>query len=283
MLETEQQAKSADARVVNTIDIGAIVRARAKNKARFIPRFLIKGLERLIHQDFINEYLRQNREGVDFCRGVVEYLRVDVEVQGLENLPEDAETRRYTFVSNHPLGAIDGVTLGWVIGSRFDGRVKYLVNDLLMNLRGLAPLCVPVNKLGRQGHDFTRRVDEAFGGNCHVIMFPAGLCSRRQPDGSIRDLTWHKGFLKKSIQFERDIVPVHFIGYNSPRFYRVASWCKKLHLPNLAMALLPDEMYRSQGKRYIVKFGKPIPHTTFDRSRSLQQWAQWVQDRVYEL
>ena len=109
------------------------------------------------------------------------------------------------------------------------------------------------------------------------------MCSRRQPDGSIRDLTWHKGFLKKSIQFERDIVPVHFIGYNSPRFYRVASWCKKLHLPNLAMALLPDEMYRSQGKRYIVKFGKPIPHTTFDRSRSLQQWAQWVQDRVYEL
>ena len=69
-------------------------------------------------------------------------------VKGEENLPKEG---LYTFVSNHPLGAIDGVTLGMVLGRHYDGKIKYLVNDLLMNLKGLAPLCIPINKLGETG------------------------------------------------------------------------------------------------------------------------------------
>ena len=114
-------------------------------------------------------------------------------------------------------------------------------------------------------------------------MFPAGLCSRRQADGSIRDLPWNKTFVTKSIQHGRDIVPIHFIGTNSNRFYNVAQWCKRLHLPNFAMLLLPDEMYRSRGRRYIVKIGKPIPCAQFDESRTPSEWGRWVQNKVYEL
>ena len=130
------------------IDIDKIVRQRAGKRARWIPRFLTRWLERFIHQDFINNYLVRGHEGVDFCEGVIDYLGVTLTVEGLENLP--ADTAPMTFVSNHPLGAIDGVTLGGVIGRRYDGHVKYLVNDLLMNLKGLAPLCVGINKLGGQ-------------------------------------------------------------------------------------------------------------------------------------
>ena len=79
------------------------------------------------------------------------------------------------------------------------------------------------------------------------------------------------------------MVPVHFLGENSARFYRVARFCKRWHLPNLAKPLLPDELYKSQGKTYRVKIGKPIPWQTFDRSRTPDQWAQWVQERVYSL
>jgi putative hemolysin len=114
-------------------------------------------------------------------------------------------------------------------------------------------------------------------------MFPAGLCSRRQDDGTIRDVTWNKAFVAKSIQHQRDIVPIHFIGQNSNRFYNVARWCKRLHLPNFAMALLPDEMYRSRGNHYTVRIGKPIPWQTFDRTKTPQQWGKWVQDKVYEI
>lgn len=262
------------------IDIDKIVRTRAGSKARFIPGFATRLLARFIHQDFINEYLREGLVGVEFCEGVIRYLRVTIDIEGAENFPDSG---RYTFVSNHPLGAIDGVALGGIIGRRYGGRIKYLVNDLLMNLEGLAPLCAPINKIGRQGKDMSRTIEEVFRSDNHVIMFPAGLCSRRGSDGQIRDLEWKASFIKQSIKTERDIIPIHFVAQNSNRFYTVARWCKRLHLPNFAMALLPDEMWRSQGGHYKVIIGKPIPWQTFNGSRSPKQWAEWTKDVVYSL
>ena len=180
-------------KVIREIDIDQIVRERAGKRAKYIPKWLTRLLARVIHQDFINAYLRQGRVGVDFCRGVPDYVGVKVDVVGKENLPDDG--RKYTFVSNHPLGAVDGVTLGWIIGEHYDGKIKYLVNDLLMNLEGLAPLCVPINKIGKQARSFPAMVEQTFASDCHVIMFPAGLCSRKQDDGTIRDLPWNKAFV----------------------------------------------------------------------------------------
>lgn len=260
-----------------TIGLERIIRNRF---GRHIPSFIIRFLKNLIHEDFINAYLVKQREGVDFCEGVIEQLGVTLTVEGLDQLPAEG---RFTFVSNHPLGAIDGVTLGGILGRKYNGHVKYLVNDLLMNLKGLAPLCVPINKLGRQSRTLSAQVRDAFASDDHIIMFPAGLCSRLI-DGKVQDIPWGKAFINKSIESHRDIIPVHFIGENSPRFYRIARWCKRLHLKfNFAMILLPDEMYKSRGKHYIVRFGKPIPYQTFDRTKTPNQWAQWVRDEVYRI
>lgn len=267
--------------MTHEIDIDKIVRERAGKRARLIPKWLTALLARVIHQDFINGFLRQGYVGVDFCKHGVDYLGAIIHVEGRENLPADG--RLCTFVSNHPLGAIDGVTLGWIIGEHYDGKIKYLVNDLLMNLEGLAPLCVPINKMGSQARSFPALVEGTFASDCHVIMFPAGLCSRRRADGTIRDLPWNKAFIAKSVKHQRDIVPIRFVGQNSNRFYSVARWCERLHLPNFAMLLLPDEMYRSHGAHYTVRIGKPLPWQTFDASRKPAEWALWVQDRVYEL
>lgn len=268
---------------ITEIDLDNIVRDRAGRKAKFVPQFVINALKRLIHQDFINGYLRQGYVGVDFCEHCLEYLNATVEVAGAENLPPAGDGRRYTFVSNHPLGAIDGVALGMVLGRHYDGKVKYLVNDLLMNLKGLAPLCIPINKIGKQARNFPQVVEAGFRSDNHIIMFPAGLCSRRT-DGVIRDLPWKKTFVTKSVETQRDVVPVRFEGRNSDRFYTVANLCKALRLKvNLAMLLLPDEMYRGRNARYRVVIGKPIPWQTFDRSRSSADWAQHVQDEVYKL
>lgn len=264
------------------IDLDKVVRERAGSKAKFIPGFLIEWLKRIVHQDFINEYLKQGYVGVDFCEHCLEYLDVKVEVEGLEHIADDS--RKYTFVSNHPLGAIDGVTLGMVLGRRFGGNIKYLVNDLLMNLEGLAPLCVPINKLGKQARNFPQMVEEAFRSGNQMIMFPAGICSRRMKDGRICDLPWSKTFVSKSVATQRDVVPIHFIGRNSDRFYSIAEWCKRLHLKfNLAMLFLPDEMYRSQHGSYKVIIGEPIPWTAFDKSKTAYQWAQAVKEKVYTL
>ena len=201
------------------LDLEQIIRSRAGSKARFIPQFLINWFKKVAHQDYINGYLKEGYVGVEFCENCLKYLGVEIEVSGLENLPDDG--RRLTFVSNHPLGAIDGVTLGAIIGRKYDGKVKYLLNDLLMNLKGMAPLGIPVNKIGGQARNLPKLIDEAFHSENHMLVFPAGLCSRKI-DGKIQDLPWGKAFVAKSRQSGRDIVPIHFEGENSERFYKLA-------------------------------------------------------------
>ena len=263
------------------LDLEQIIRSRAESKAKYIPQFLINWFKRMAHQDYINGYLKEGYVGVEFCENCLKYLGVELEVHGLENLPEDS--RRYTFVSNHPLGAIDGVTLGALIGRKYDGKVKYLLNDLLMNLKGMAPLGIPINKIGGQARNLPRLIDEAFRSENQMLVFPAGLCSRKI-DGKIQDLPWGKAFITKSRQTERDIIPIHFEGENSERFYRIANWQKRLGIKfNFAMLLLPDEMYRSTGRKYRITFGKPIPVSSFDKSRTDAEWAQEVRETVYKL
>lgn len=264
------------------VDVERIIRERAGNKARFIPRFFITGLKRLIHEDFVNAILEKGYMGVEFCKEGLKYLDVKIDVCGLENLPSDPD-KRYTFVSNHPLGAIDGVALGYILGEHFEGRIKYLVNDLLLNLPGLRPISIPINKVGHQSRNTPLLVDETFRSDNQIIMFPAGLCSRLQ-HRQIRDIPWGKAFIKKSVDTQRDVVPIHFEGRNSKRFYRIANLCKWLHLKfNFAMLLLPDEMYHGCHKTYTVRVGKPIPWQTFDHSKTAYEWAQSVKDTVYTI
>ena len=267
------------------IDIDEILRSKAGPKAKRIPRFIVAWLKRRLHQDQVNDFLRiiGDKEGVPWLKGCLDFLDTKVEVKGLENLPSDADGRRFTFVSNHPLGGQDGVALGYVLGTHYDGRIKYLVNDLLMFLPGLAPLCIPINKTGKQSRQFPAMVEAGFSGDDHILMFPAGLCSRRR-HGEIRDLPWNKTFITKSVQHQRDVVPIYFSGRNSNKFYTIANICKMLGLKfNLAMLYLVDELFKNQHKTFEVHIGRPIPWQTFDRSRTAAQWAAYVQDIVYQL
>ena len=264
------------------IDVDKILRQKASKHYKYIPGFVISYLKRIIHQEEINVFLEESKDqlGVDFLEASVGFLDMKLDVRGLDNLPKDG---LYTFVSNHPLGGQDGVALGYILGTYFDGRVKYLVNDLLMNLRGLAPLCIPINKTGKQSKDFPMMVEAGFKSDNQLIMFPAGLCSRRQK-GVIRDLKWSKTFITKSVQNQRDVVPIHFGGRNSDFFYNLANLCKTLGIKvNIAMLYLVDEMFKNRHKTFTVTFGKPIPWQTFDKSKTPAQWAEYVKEEVYKL
>lgn len=270
---------------VFTIDIDEIVRGKAGAKARFVPRFVLSWLKRIIHQDEVNEFIlgEGDKQGMPWLDDCMEYLGTTLNVKGPENLPDDSDGRLFTFVSNHPLGGPDGVALGHLLGHRYDGRIKYLVNDLLMNLHGLAPFFVPINKTGKQSRNFPQLVEAVFNSPNHIIMFPAGLCSRRI-NGQIHDLPWQKTFITKSVETQRDIVPIRFDGRNSDFFYRIANVGKRLGLKfNIAMLYLVDELYKNRGKTFDVTIGKPIPYSTFDKSRKPQEWAAYVEDIVYKL
>lgn len=264
------------------IDIDRILQQKMGRKARFVPGFLVSYLKRIVHQEELNEFLTRvnGTVGVPFLAECMDFLDATLDVQGKENLPAEGLC---TFVSNHPLGGQDGVALGYLLGSHYDGKVKYLVNDLLMNLNGLAPLCIPINKTGKQSRDFPKMVEAGFQSDNHIIMFPAGLCSRRQ-QGIIKDLPWKKTFVTKSVETHRWVVPIHFEGRNSDFFYNLANICKRLGIKmNLAMLYLADEMLKNRHKTFRVTIGKPIPWQTFDRSRTAAEWADYVRELVYTL
>ena len=273
------------AEIEKTIDIDKILRDKMGAKAKFVPSFAVNWLKRILHEDDVNQFLWDSRglSGTEWLTECVRYLDMTLQIEGLENLPNKDDGKLYTFVSNHPLGGQDGVALGSIIGKHYDGRFRYLVNDLLLNLPGLKPVSIGINKTGKQSRDFPRMVEAGFKSDNHILMFPAGLNSRKI-NGKIHDLEWKKTFIAKSVEYQRDVVPIFFGGRNSDRFYRIARFSDKyVKKVNIAMLFLVDEMYRNVGKTFRVVIGKPIPWQTFDKSRTSMEWAKYVEDMVYEL
>lgn len=242
------------------LDIKSILKSRVPaNKRKWIPPFLVSWIERLIRQKELNEILRATfpSEGSDFAGKVLKHLDITVEVKGLENLKNG---KRYMFASNHPLGGLDGMALIMVLGQKYgDDNIRFLVNDMLMNVTPLKELFLPVNKFGKQGRAYAHEINEKMEGEGQIFQFPAGMCSRLHDNGEISDLEWQKSFVTKAIEFRRDVVPVFFKGKNSKRFYRIARWRKKSGIKfNLEQILLPSELCKAKGSRYSIIFGKPV-------------------------
>lgn len=268
------------------IDLQEILRKRVPpSKRRWIPRCLVRGLERLVRQDELNGILQRTypKVGTAFATAALEDLDITVEVRGMENIPAEG---RFIFASNHPLGGLDGIALISVLGARYgDDRLRFPVNDMLMNVRPLRGVFIPINKFGRQGREAARRLAETYASDAQVIFFPAGLVSRLHKGGVIKDLEWQKAFVAKAMEYGRDIVPIHFSGHNSRKFYRIAKWRKRLGIKfNLEQILLPSELCKAKGSRYVVTIGKPVKVETLKGSgKSAPVLAAELRELVYAL
>ncbi len=250
------------------INLHKILRSRIKGwKGRMIPGFMITGLEKLVHQDELNAALDATypSTGSEFCESIYDFFNVTLEVEGLENIPENG---RFIFASNHPLGGLDGMGLIKVLGSKYgDENIQFLVNDMLMNVIPLRTVFLPINKYGSQAREAAVAIRDAYASDKQILIFPAGMVSRIQPDGSIGDLVWHKSFIDRAIEFHRDIIPIHFEGLNRMSFYRTAKARTKMGIKvNMEQALLPAELCAARGKKFRVRFGKPISWQSLEKS-----------------
>lgn len=267
------------------IDLDLLLRTKTPRYYPYIPRALVRWLERTVHQEEMNDFLARNAalRGIDFADAALRELKVVVNVLGQENLPAPGQGR-YIFVSNHPLGGLDGVALISLLSHRYQEGVKCAVNDMLMQVKPLEEFFLPVNKHGRQDQAAVKAINQAYAGPCQVLHFPAGICSRRQKGGQVADLEWKKSFVTKSIEYQRDVVPLYFHGQNSDFFYKFARARKRLGIKlNIEMVYLPDEMFRCRGKTFTVVVGEPIAWTAFTPEKSHQQHAADVRAAVYEL
>lgn len=265
------------------INIRDILRAKAPELYKKIPGFFVDWLAKLICQDQINELIRNNSDvtGVDFMEGMIRDFGISLKLKGKENLPE--LDHPCIFVSNHPLGGLDGICLSAVLGRQYNKHITYLVNDILYFIEPLQEIFIPINKHGVQAKEAILALNEAFASENQIITFPAGLCSRKNC-GLIKDPPWKKMFVSKAVEYHRDIIPIFFEAKNSKLFYNVANIRKRLGLKfNIEMLLLPREMFKAKGSTFTIHFGKPISWQSFDSSKTQQQWAQEIERQVYNM
>ena len=269
----------------NLIDLRKIFTAKVPKLMKWMPEWLFRKIQKLLHEADINEILTKygHLQGVDFIDALIADFNLELELKGIENL---MGSERVLVASNHPLGGLDGIALIAVVDNH-RGATLTPVNDFLMFVKPLEPIFIPVNKVGSataNRDDNIRLFNETFAGDATICYFPFGLCSRKTDDGKIQDLEWKKTFVTKSKTYQRDIVPVHIEGRNSNFFYNLARWRKKLKIKvNIEMAFLVDEFFKQRNKKLVISFGKPIPYQTFDRSFTDAQWAEKLRTFSYQL
>lgn len=263
------------------IDIKEVFKAKNEKLARIMPGFVFSYINQILHIDFVNDFLKRNGHlmGLDFIDKVVSEFNVREHIHGAENIPKQG---RFIFASNHPMGGFDGMLLMKNVGKRL-GKLKFLSNDILMNIPNLKSMFIPVNKHGSNSREAARDLTNLYNSDAQVLIFPSGLASRKIK-GKIVDLEWKKHFISKAIQHKRDIIPVFVDARNSNRFYRIAKFRKFFRIKwNLEMFFLPDETMKHRNSDVHIYFGKPVSFTTFDKSKTHKQWAEWMKEHVYNL
>lgn len=264
------------------VDVEKVLQSKAPKLAKKVPRFLLRYLVKIVHQEEINQILAKHGElpPIEFIRSALTDMGVTWTVEGMERLPKEG---RYIFASNHPFGGMDGVILAHEIATHLGGEVRSISNDILLFVEPLRPIFLPVNKHGRQSREAARIFEETFAGPIPIQTFPAGLCSRRIK-GEITDLEWHPSFVKKAIQHKRDVVPVYVEGRLSNRFYNIAAVRKFFKIKaNIEMLYLVDEMFKQKGKHIALTIGEPIPWQTLAEMSSPKEMTAYVRRRSFEM
>lgn len=263
------------------IDIEKVIKSKNPRLLKWLPKFFVNYLKRILHQNEINQILAENKDlyDFDFAKDIITRFNVNVTAYGTENIPKSGG---YIFASNHPLGGIDALALITVM-EPYRKDMQFVVNDILMNLKNLSGLFVGVNKHGGNTKQALSKVDELFASDKAVFVFPAGLVSRKKK-GKVADLEWKKTFITRAKKHNKSIVPVYVGGNLSNFFYRLSNLRKLLGIKtNIEMLYLADETFKQKHKNINIVFGKPIPASTFGATKSDREWAKWMENKVHDM
>jgi len=264
------------------IDIEKVIASKNPRLLKLLPNFVLRYIKRVLHVDELNDAIARNsnRYEHDFVDAAMEEFGVNVKVIGEQNIPKQGGV---IIAANHPLGALDGIAFMKVVGA-YRKDFRFLVNDLLLTLKNFGHLFVPVNKHGRNSADYINTFDKIYSSDECVMIFPAGLVSRRQKSRVVKDLAWKKNFISQSVINRKNIVPVFIEGRNSDFFYNLAYWRKKMGIKaNMEMFYLVDEMYKQKGKTLTFIIGEAISWQTFTPDHRDEYWAERMKRHVYAL
>lgn len=263
------------------IDVERVIKSKNPKLLKRLPKFIVRYLKRIIHQDEINDFLEKNEDlkNHEFCEAVVNYFNIKIEVKNLERIPKEG---KIVIAMNHPLGGMDAMIL---VTALKDHRkdLKFIVNDILMNLTSLNELFVGVNKHGKNKDSIRVQIQDLFKSDQAVCIFPAGLVSRRHIN-KIEDLEWKKTFITYSREYDRTVVPLYIDGRLSNFFYTLSNWRKRLGIKaNIEMLYLSNELFKQRNKTLKFVVGNPISEELLHSGLNDRQLAQKVKQLVYDL
>ncbi|MDG1427601.1 MAG: 1-acyl-sn-glycerol-3-phosphate acyltransferase [Crocinitomicaceae bacterium] len=263
------------------IDVEKIISEKNPKALKWMPGFVLRYLKRIIHEKDINEFLAKNKDkkNTEFCHEVVRYLNIKVEVENIERIPKN---ERICLAMNHPLGGMDAM----ILVSALDGHrndLKFIVNDILMNLENLSEIFVGIDKTGKVRGEAHTRVTGLFNSDNTVCIFPAGLVSRKI-NGKVQDLQWKKAFVTNSKNSDRTIIPIFIEGKLSKFFYGLAKVRKFFGIKvNIEMLYLVNELYKQKNATIKFTIGEPIQHELLHGTKKDRATMEKIRERVYAL
>jgi 1-acyl-sn-glycerol-3-phosphate acyltransferase len=263
------------------IDVKKVIHEKNPKLLKRMPLFIVRYFQKILHEKDVNEFVYEHRNDspVEFCLSVMRKFNIEVNYKGLENIPKQGGA---VLAVNHPLGGMDAMALVTVL-HKIRTDIKFVVNDVLMHLENLRPIFVGVNKHGGNAAASLQKVDETFASEQLLCIFPAGLVSRKQ-NGKVQDLKWRKTFVSRSKKYKKKIIPVFIEGELTNFFYNLYTIRKKIGIKaNIEMLYLVNELYKQHDKKITITLGKSMDASKFDSSKTDDEWAQFVKEKVYQL
>ncbi|MBQ0152722.1 MAG: lysophospholipid acyltransferase family protein [Chryseobacterium sp.] len=222
----------------------------------------------------------KDKQGKDFFDSFVRERNLSY-VAFTEDLAKIPKTGPFILVSNHPLGAIDGILMCKIL-TEVRPDFKVMGNFLLEKIVPMEPFVISVNPFERKKEAYSSAsgmrgtLKHLQNGGC-VGIFPAGEVSNKNNEyNEILDRDWEKPALKLIKAAKVPVVPMYFHAKNSTLFYQIS----KLH-PNLQTLMLPAEMMNDREKPIRVRIGKPITVKTMDEMETIEELGEFLKRKVY--
>lgn len=247
---------------------------------KFLSNFIINTLKKLFYEDEINKIIEQNEslKNVEMIGKTLEHLNFTYKIDNVsyQNIPQSG---RVIFISNHPLGGLDALSLMHLIG-KVRKDVKILANEFLCALDPIKEMLIPIDNLTNQSsREALKAIDQHLKNEGAIILFPAGEVSRAGAFG-IKDVEWKGGFLKFAKKAQAPIVPIYVHARNSWLFYAVSAIYKPL-----GGLLLGREMMAKNGKSLSIKVGEMIPYQNLilPEIKSNRNTLRLIQRHLYSI
>ena len=261
-----------------------LIKASGLHKLGFLKNPIASAVMRLTKINEVNKLydVLKHKIGKDFFNYFVRErdLKYIVFEEDLARIPK---TGPFILVSNHPLGAIDGILMTKIL-IEIRPDFKIMGNFLLEKIEPMKPYVISVNpfenrkELKSSAAGMRGSLKHLENGGC-IGIFPAGEVSNRNNEfGEVLDKKWEKPALKLIKMAKVPVVPMYFHAKNSRLFYQMA----KLH-PNLQTLMLPAEMMHKREKPIRVRLGKPVSVKVLEDHDSIEEMGEFLQKKIHLL